>query len=64
MREFRLEAGNGWPRMGRVSAVTPFHFVIDEGMQQDARNIKSNKSWLLTGHEPFYLIPFPIHPRP
>ena len=64
MRAFRLEVGNGWPRMGMFSAVTPFHFVIDEGMQRDARNKKTNKSWLLTGHEPSNLIPFPIQSRP
>ena len=45
-------------------AVTPFNFVIDEGMQPDAQNRKSNKSWLLTGHEPFNRIPFPIQPCP
>ena len=45
-------------------AVTPFHFVIDEGMQPDARNRKSNKPWLLTGHEPSNLICSPNQPRP
>ena len=45
-------------------AVTPFHFVIDEGMHRDARNRKSNKSWLLTGHEPSKLISLHIQPRP
>ena len=37
MREFRLESRNVWSRMGMVSAVTPFHFVIDEDMQRDAQ---------------------------
>ena len=45
-------------------AVTPLHFVIDEGMQGDAQNRKSNKSWLLTGHEPSKLIFPPNQPRP
>jgi len=45
-------------------AVTPVHFVIDEGMQGDARNRKSNKSWLLTGHEPSNLIFPPNQMRP
>ena len=62
--DFRLESGNRWPTTGMVFGVTPLHFVIDEGMQQDAQNRKSNKSWLLTGHDPFYLITFPTQPRP
>ena len=45
-------------------AVTPLLFVIDEGMHRDARNRKSNKSWLLTGHEPSKLIFPPNQPRP
>ena len=45
-------------------AVTPFYFVIDEGMQRDARNKKSNKACLLTGHEPCNLISHPIQSRP
>ena len=60
---FALSSGTA-DRMGRVSAVTMFHFVIDEGMQPDAQNRKSNKLCLLTGHSPFYLITFPIQPRP
>ena len=64
MREFRLESGNDWPTKGMVFGVTLFHFMIDEGMQPDAQNRKSNKAWLLTGHEPSNLIPSPIQPCP
>ena len=62
IREFRLESGNGWPTMGMVLAVTPFHFGIDEGMQPDARNKKSNKALMASRQKP---INHPTHtPQP